>query len=132
MKTREQMMFKKGETAQAKIKSRWRNVLIKRVSKNTIGVEYKDEYIKLKSTLVRPLPVTKEVYKRPSTKDPVVIDKESKTVGAKVGTKKNPWISLNDLRSHNLLSTLSYEDKVKFEHIILTLIKEEKWKTKTN
>jgi len=31
-------------------------------------------------------------------------------------------ISLNDLRSSNLISTLSYEDKVKFEQIILRLI----------
>ena len=34
----------------------------------------------------------------------------------------NIMISLNDLRSSNLISTLDYETKVKFESIILNLI----------
>ena len=34
----------------------------------------------------------------------------------------NVMISLNDLRTSNLISTLDYETKVKFESIILSLI----------
>ena len=37
-------------------------------------------------------------------------------------TKKNPMILLSDLRSQNLISSLDYKDKVKFEGIITTLM----------
>ena len=133
--------MKVGQKVQAKIKNRWRDVVIKRVHKTSCAVIWgplgqdrvtvKNEDIRKKPRKkVTPKTVTK---KKPTTKTkritkprkttPKVDKKEVKT--PKPGTKKNPWIPLADLRSCNAISNLDYETKVKFEAIIISLIKDQ-------
>jgi len=113
------MKLTKGNKVEAKIKNRWREVTIKRVNKNTISVEYDNDVVLLKPAQIREISTPKKTLKKQ-----VSIDTSSNKQTSKPGTRNNPWIPLSDLRSHNLISTLSYEDKVKFEHIIVSLIKD--------
>jgi len=53
-------------------------------------------------------------------KGPVTISKDQPVKGS----KKNPMISLYDLRSHNAISNMDYPDKVKFERIILSVLED--------
>jgi hypothetical protein len=136
--------MKPGQKIQAKIKNRWCDVVIKRVNKTTFRVEYIDNTDPFNPTQVTVKP--EEVRKKPrkkttsntrskktTTRNTKTITKSLKTKDKPVttksstprpGTKKNPWIPLADLRSHNLISNLDYETKVKFESIILSLIKD--------
>jgi len=137
--------MKVGQKVQAKLggKNRWRDVVIKRVNKSTIRVEliadgnvgtYQETF---KYTEVRKKPrkktPAKARKKKVTTTTTKAVTKQRKTTAKpetsviktpKPGTKKNPLISLYDLRSHNAISGMSYEDKVKFEAIIKSVIKD--------
>ena len=134
--------MKVGQKVQAKIKNRWVDVTIKRVNKTGYRVDTGTEELTVKTTEVRQKPtvkkskkpVKKKTTKTSVSKDTKTITKSHKTTDnpvivkdvnvPKPGTKRNPFISLYDLRSHNLISSLDYETKVKFESIILSLIKD--------
>jgi hypothetical protein len=126
--------MKIGQKVQAKIKNRWRNVTIKRVNKTGYRVDTGTEQVTVKLVEVRKPPVVKKTVKKPVTKSTKTITKPRKTVPkvdtpvvkvVRPGTKKNPWIPLADLRSCNAISNLDYETKVKFEAIIISLIKDQ-------
>lgn len=134
--------MKVGQTIQTKIKNRWVDVVVKRINKTTIRVNTGTEELTVKTTEVRKKPtvkktkkpVKKTITKTSVSKDTNTITKSRKTTDKpvivkdvnvpKAGTKRNPFISLYDLRSHNLISSLDYETKVKFESIIVSLIKD--------
>ena len=132
--------MKIGQKVQAKIKNRWRDVVIKRVHKTSCVVTWgpiSSERVTVKNENIRKKPrkppVVKKTVKKPVTKSTKTITKPRKTVPkvdtpvvkvVRPGTKKNPWIPLADLRSCNAISNLDYKDKVKFESIILSLIKD--------
>jgi hypothetical protein len=123
----------KTKIFQAKIKNRWKDVTIIRRNKTTIRVFTGKEEVTVKNDEVRKKPPVKKTVKKKVTKSTKTITKPRKSTPKvdtpvvktpKPGTKKNPWIPLADLRSHNLISNLDYETKVKFESIILSLIKD--------
>jgi len=126
--------MKVGQKVQAKIKNRWVNVVVKKINKTNIRVtQSNSKDISLIHKLVRTKPVVKKTVKKPVTKSTKPIGKPRKTVPkvdtpvvkvGRPGTKKNPWIPLADLRSCNAISNLDYETKVKFEAIIISLIKD--------
>jgi hypothetical protein len=127
--------MKVGQKVQAKINNRWRDVTINRINKTTINVETPGGPVTLKMELVRTKPrkkttpkktVKKKTSSKTTTSTKAVKTKpkavQIKTDQPRPGTKKNPWISLYDLRSQSAISNLDYETKVKLDGIIKNLI----------
>ena len=133
--------MKVGQKVQAKIKNRWKDVVIKRVFKTSCAVIWGplgQERVTVKNEFIRKKPrkkaTPKAVTKKKVTTKTKRITKTRKTVPkvdtpvvkvVRPGTKANPWIPLADLRSCNAISNLDYETKVKFEAIIISLIKDQ-------